>query len=113
MEIQTTMQTMRAHGDWMTTTRQMWLWPVSILVGFQWRLCRKRGRERSRIGGNGDSRRAHRRRDHRSRRMVCLAPVGLLALDPGDDCGDGHGLATGAALVDYGISRGDLALMGA
>jgi hypothetical protein len=40
--------------------------------------------------------------------------VGLVALDPGDECGNGRvGLAAGAALVDYGISRGDILLMGA
>jgi len=39
--------------------------------------------------------------------------VGLVALDPGDDCGNGPGLTAGAALVDYGIDRGDVVLMGA
>lgn len=39
--------------------------------------------------------------------------MGLVALDPGDDRGMAVGLVAGAALVDYGIDRGDLALMGA
>ncbi|MGH8948831.1 MAG: hypothetical protein ACRDXF_08225, partial [Acidimicrobiia bacterium] len=34
MATQTTRQTMRAQGDWITTARRMWLWPVSILIGF-------------------------------------------------------------------------------
>ena len=25
---------METQGDWMTTARRMWLWPVSILIGF-------------------------------------------------------------------------------
>ena len=25
---------MDAPGDWMTTARRLWLWPVSILIGF-------------------------------------------------------------------------------
>ena len=45
--------------------------------------------------------------------MVCLAAVGLVALDPGDICGNGLGLAAGAALADYGIERGDVLLIGA
>jgi hypothetical protein len=43
--------------------------------------------------------------------VVRLAAVGLVALDPGHDGGDG--LVAGAALVDYEVDRGDLALMGA
>ena len=105
---------MDAPGDWMTTARRIWLWPVSILIGFP-------------IGGlmadivvNGvDSVRA------------AIAP-GLIAgviigaaewfalrswvswlWIPATSAGMAVGLAAGAALVDYGISRGDLALMGA
>jgi hypothetical protein len=44
-----------------------------------------------------------------------LAPeaVGLAALDRGDEHRSGRGLTAGAAFVDYGVSRGDLLLMGA
>ncbi len=62
---------------------------------------------------SGACRRTHRGRTHRSGRVVCPASVGLLAVDPGDDCWDGHRLAIGAPLADYGIGRVDLALMGA
>ena len=33
MQTQTTKQTLRAQGDWMTTARRMWLWPLSVLIG--------------------------------------------------------------------------------
>jgi hypothetical protein len=45
--------------------------------------------------------------------MVRTAAVDLVALDPGDDRRNGRGLTAGTAVVDYGIGRGDLALMGA
>ena len=45
--------------------------------------------------------------------MVCLAAVGLVALDPGDGVGMAVGLAAGAALVDYGTGRGDVVVLGA
>ena len=46
--------------------------------------------------------------------MVRSEAVGLVALDSGDEHRDGRGgLTAGGALVDYGISRGDLLLMGA
>ena len=45
--------------------------------------------------------------------MVRPEAVGLVALDRGDEHRNGRGLTAGAALVDYGIGRGDLLLMGA
>jgi hypothetical protein len=102
------------QSDWTTTARRMWLWPVSVLVGFP-------------IGGyladvvvdGVDS-------------PVAAIGAGLIAgavvgaaqwfvlrrwvswLWIAATCaGMAVGLAAGAALVDYGISRGDLALMGA
>jgi hypothetical protein len=44
--------------------------------------------------------------------MVCIAPLGLVLWVPATIAGTAAGLAVGAALVDYGIDRGDLALMG-
>ncbi len=105
---------MEAQGDWMTTTRRIWLWPVSILIGFP-------------IGGliadlvvdGVDS-------------VGAAIGAGLIAgaiigaaewyalrqwvswlWIPATSVGMAVGLAAGAALVDYGISRGDLAIMGA
>ena len=105
---------METQGDWMTTARRMWLWPVSILIGFP-------------IGGlvadlvvdGVDS--------------VGAAIVGGLIAGaiigaaqwfalrqwvswpwiPATSAGMALGLAAGAALVDYGIDRGDLVLIGA
>ena len=45
--------------------------------------------------------------------MVRLAGAGLLALDPATTVGMVVGLTAGAAIVEYGIGRGDLLLMGA
>jgi hypothetical protein len=105
---------METQGDWTTTARRMWLWPVSILIGFP-------------IGGfladlvvdGVDS-------------VGAAIVAGLIAgaiigaaqwfalrrwvswlWIPATTAGMAVGLAAGAALVDYGISRGDLALMGA
>ena len=105
---------METRADWMTTTRRMWLWPVSILVGFP-------------IGGyvadlvvdGVDS-------------MGAAVAAGLItgaiigaaewfALRrwvswlwiPATTAGMAFGLAVGAPLVDYGIGRGDLVVMGA
>ncbi len=105
---------METQGDWMTTARRMWLWPVSILIGFP-------------IGGlvadlvvdGVDS--------------VGAALVGGLIAGaiigaaewfalrqwvswpwiPATSAGMALGLAAGAALVDYGTDRGDVALIGA
>lgn len=105
---------MDTSGDWTTTARQMWLWPLAILVGFP-------------IGGyladlavdGVDS-------------VGAAIVAGLIAgavigaaewfalrrwvswlWIPATTAGMAVGLAVGAALVDYGIDRGDLALMGA
>ena len=105
---------MDTRGDWTTTARRMWLWPLSILIGFP-------------IGGlladlvvdGVDS-------------VGAAIGAGLIAgvivgaaewfalrwwvswmWIPATSAGMAVGLATGAAMVDYGISRGDLALMGA
>ena len=105
---------MGTQGDWTTTARRMWLWPVSILIGFP-------------IGGlladlvvdGVDS-------------VGAAIVAGLIAgaiigaaewfalrwwvswlWIPGTSAGMAVGLAAGAAIVDYGINRGDLALMGA
>jgi hypothetical protein len=105
---------MDTQGDWTTTVRRMWLWPVSILIGFP-------------IGGlladvvvDGV--------DSVGAAMVAGLIAGAIigaaewfALRrwiswlwiPATSAGMAVGLAAGAALVDYGISRGDLALMGA
>jgi len=105
---------MDTSGDWASTARRMWLWPVAILVSFP-------------IGGyiadlvvdGVDS--------------VGAALVGGLIVGaiigaaewfvlrqrvswlwiPATTVGMAVGLIAGAALVDYGIGRGDLALMGA
>lgn len=103
---------MDSAGDWRSTARQMWLWPVAILVSFP-------------IGGyiadlvvdGVDS--------------VGTALVGGLIVGaisgaaewwalrqriswlwiPATTVGMSIGLVAGAALVDYGIDRGDLAIM--
>jgi hypothetical protein len=114
METQTTKQTMKAQGDWMTTARRMWLWPVSILIGFP-------------IGGyvadlvvdGVDSMGAA-----IAGGLITGAIIGAaewFALRrrvswlwiPATTAGMAVGLAAGAALVDYGIDRGDLAILGA
>ena len=105
---------MDMQSDWTTTARRMWLWPVSILVGFP-------------IGGfvadvvvdGVDSVGAA-----IGAGLIAGAVIGAAewyALRrwiswiwiPTTSLGMALGLAAGAALVDYGISRGDLALMGA
>jgi hypothetical protein len=105
---------METQRDWTTTARQMLLWPLAILVGFP-------------IGGyladlvvdGVDS-------------VGAAIVAGLIAgavigaaewfalrrwvswlWIPATTAGMALGLAVGAALVDYGIDRGDLALMGA
>lgn len=105
---------MDTQGDWTSTARRMWLWPVAILLGFP-------------IGGgiadlvvNGvDS-------------VGTAIAAGLIAgaiigaaewfvlrrriswlWIPATSVGLAVGLAAGAALVDYGIARGDVVLIGA
>jgi hypothetical protein len=105
---------MDTQGDWTSTARRMWLWPVAILVSFP-------------IGGyvadlvvdGVDSVGAalaggliagsiigaaewFALRQWVSRLWILATIAGMAA-----------GLVAGAALVDYGIARGDLALMGA
>jgi len=105
---------MDTQGTWMSTARRMWLWPVAILVSFP-------------IGGfvadlvvdGVDSVGAA-----LAAGLIGGAIIGaaewftlrhwvswpwILATIAGMSVG----LTAGAALVDYGIARGDLALMGA
>jgi hypothetical protein len=105
---------MDTKGDWTSTARRMWLWPLAILLGFP-------------IGGliadlvvNGvDS--------------VGTALVGGLIAGaiigaaewfalrqwvswlwiPATSVGMAAGVTAGAAIVDYGISRGDVVVIGA
>ena len=105
---------MNAQADWTSTARRMWLWPVAILVSFP-------------IGGliadlvvDGV--------DSVGAALVAGLITGAIigaaqwfALRrwvswlwiPATSAGIAVGLAAGAALVDYGIDRGDLVLMGA
>ena len=105
---------MDSPGDWTSTARRMWLWPVAILVGFP-------------IGGyiadlvvDGV--------DSVGAALMAGLIVGAIigaaewfALRervswlwiPATTVGMAVGLVAGAALVEYGIDRPDLALMGA
>ncbi len=105
---------MDTKGDWTNTARRMWLWPVVILVSFP-------------IGGyiadlvvNGV--------DSVGAALAGGLIVGVIigaaewfALRQrvawpwivATTAGMAVGLVAGAALVDYGVDRGDLALMGA
>src|SRR6266542_2478806 len=104
---------MDTPSDWMSTARRMWLWPVAILVGFP-------------IGGyiadlvvdGVDSVGAA-----LAAGLIVGAVIGAaewFALRqriswlwiPATTVGMAVGLVAGAALVDYGIDRGDLMLMG-
>ena len=105
---------MDTQGDWMSTARRMWLWPVAILLGFP-------------IGGliadlvvdGVDSVGAA-----LAGGLIAGAIIGAaewLALRqwvsslwiPATSVGMAVGLAVGAAIVDYGISRGDVVVIGA
>ena len=105
---------METQSDWMSTACRIWLWPVSILIGFP-------------IGGlvadlvvdGVDSAGAA-----IAAGLIAGAIIGAAewyALRhwvswlwiPATSAGMAVGLAAGAALVDYGITRGDLAIMGA
>jgi hypothetical protein len=105
---------MDTRGNWTSTARRMWLWPVAILVSFP-------------IGGliadlvvdGVDSVGAA-----LAGGLIAGAIIGAaewFALRQwvswpwivATIAGMAVGLAAGAALVDYGIDRGDLALMGA
>jgi hypothetical protein len=105
---------MDPQGDWTTTARRMWLWPVAILIGFP-------------IGGyladlavDGV--------DSVGAALVggLIAGVVIGAAEwfalrrrvswlwiPATSVGMAAGLTAGAALTDYSISRGDVVLMGA
>jgi hypothetical protein len=105
---------MDTQGDWGSTALQMWLWPVAILVGFP-------------IGGliadlvvdGVDSVGAA-----LVAGLIAGAVIGAaewFALRqwvswlwiPATSAGMAVGLAAGAALVDYGIDRADVVLIGA
>ena len=105
---------MDSQGDWTSTARRMWLWPVAILVGFP-------------IGGyiadlvvdGVDSVGAA-----LAGGLIAGAIIGAaqwFALRqwvswlwiPATCAGMALGLTAGAALVDYGTGRGDVVLMGA
>ncbi|TCC45545.1 hypothetical protein E0H73_44420 [Kribbella pittospori] len=105
---------MGTQGDSTSTARGMWLWPVGVLVGFP-------------IGGyiadlvvdGVDSVGAA-----LAAGLIAGAVIGAaewFALRrwiswlwiPATSAGLALGLATGAALVDYGIDRGDVVIIGA
>ena len=105
---------MDAQRHWTSTARRIWLWPVAILVSLP-------------VGGGV----AHLVVDGVDSVGAALV-AGLIAgaiigaaewfalrrwvswlWIPATIAGMAAGLAAGAALVDYGIARGDLALMGA
>jgi hypothetical protein len=105
---------MDARSDWPSTARRLWLWPVAVLVGFP-------------IGGGVadlvvdgvDSVGAG-----LAAGLIAGAVIGAaewFALRrwvswlwiPATSAGMALGLAAGAALVDYGIDRGDVVVIGA
>ena len=105
---------MEAQGDWTSTARGTWLWPVAILISLP-------------IGGfiadlvvDGVDSVA----TALAAGLIAGAIIGAgewLALRqwvswlwiPATSVGMAVGLASGAALTDYGIDRGDIVLMGA
>lgn len=114
MGTQTTRPTMATQGDWTKVARQIWLWPVSILIGLP-------------IGGyvadlvvdGVDSVGAALAAGLIAGMIIGAAEWFVLRRRvswlwiPATTAGMAVGLAAGAALVDFGIDRGDLALMGA
>jgi hypothetical protein len=103
-----------ADGDWKSTARRMWLWPVAILISLP-----IAGYIADLVVNGVDS-------------VGTALAGGLIAGGligaaqwfvlrrlvswlwiPATTIGMAVGLAAGAALVDYGIGRGDLLLMGA
>jgi hypothetical protein len=88
-------RTAQTQRDWKETARRMWLWPVAILLSFP-------------IGGYIAD-------------LAIIGAAGWFVLRklvswvwiPATAAGMAVGLAAGAALVDYGIERGDIVLMGA
>jgi hypothetical protein len=105
---------MDTHGDWTRALRQTWLWPVAVLVGFP-----IGGYIADLIVGGVDSVGAA-----LAAGLIAGAIIGAaewFALRrwiswlwvPATSAGMAGGLATGAALVDYGIDRADVVLIGA
>ena len=109
-----TVRAVQTQGDWRETARRMWLWPVAMLLSLP-------------IGGfiadlvtNGvDS-----VGTALAGGLIAGAVIGAAGWFvlrqrvswlwiPATMVGMAVGLAAGAALVDYGIGRGDLLLMGA
>jgi hypothetical protein len=105
---------MDGQGDWGSTARRMWLWPVAILIGFP-------------IGGliadlvvdGVDSVGAALIAGLISGAIIGAAEwfalrqwVSWLWI-PATSAGMAVGLTAGAALVDYGIDRTDVVLIGA
>jgi hypothetical protein len=105
---------LHSQGDWRSTARRMWLWPVAILLSLP-------------IGGyiadlviNGvDSVGTALAGGVIAGAVIGAAGWFVLRKQvswlwiPATTVGMAVGLAAGAALVDYGIGRGDLMLMGA
>jgi hypothetical protein len=94
--------------------RLRWAWPVAVLVGFP-----IAGYAANIVVGKVDSVSAALLGGLIAGAIIGAAQwLALRPLNPGQwlvatSVGMAAGLAAGAALVDYGISRGDLALMGA
>jgi hypothetical protein len=105
---------MGTQADLMTTVRRLWLWPVSILIGFP-----IGGYVADLVIGGVDS-----VGPAIAAGLITGAIIGAaewFALRrrvswlwiPATTAGMAVGLTAGAVLVDYGIDRGDLAIMGA
>jgi hypothetical protein len=100
--------------DLRRTARRMWLWPVAVLVGFP-----VAGYIADLVVNGVDS--VGTALAGGLIAGVIIGAAGWFALRPrvswlwipATTAGMGVGLAAGAALVDYGIDRGDLLLMGA
>jgi hypothetical protein len=74
---------------------------------------RRPGRGRGRFRRSSARRGPHRGRNHRRAEWFALRQRVSWLWIPATTAGMAVGLVAGAALVDYGIDRGDLALMGA
>jgi hypothetical protein len=105
---------MDTQGDWPTAARRMWLWPVAILLGFP-----IAGYIADLVVDGVDSVGAA-----LAGGLIAGAVIGAVewfALRrwiswlwiPATFAGMALGLTAGAALVDYGIGRGDIVLMAA
>lgn len=102
------------RSDWRSTARSIWLWPLAVLVGFP-----IAGFIADRVVNGVDSVGTALAGGFIAGAVIGTA--GWLALRarvswlwiPATAAGMGLGLAAGAALVDYGIDRVDLLLMGA